>query len=122
MKILIAEDDTLVREMLTSFLSDQGHSVQSTENGAELVKLALGDRPDLIVTDLHMPEMTGNSMVAMLDMYAPLAGIPVIMVTGATKNELDDAGIPKEIPILNKPVDFAKLTGEIEKIAGRKKT
>ena len=120
MKILIAEDDTLVREMLEAFLSEQGHTVQSTENGAELVKIALNDRPDLIVTDLHMPEMTGNSMVAMLDMYEPLAGVPVIMVTGASKSELADAGIPKEIPIIPKPVDFDRLIEEIGKVAARK--
>ena len=121
MKILIAEDDTLVREMLDAFLTEQGHAVQSTENGAELVKLALNEKPDIIVTDMHMPEMTGNSMVAMLDMYAPLAGIPVIMVTGATKGELADAGIPKEIPILSKPVDFDALTAEINRIAEKKR-
>lgn len=121
MKILVAEDDTLVREMLDAFLTDLGHTVQSAENGAELVKLALNEKPDLIVTDLHMPEMTGNSMIAMLDMYAPLAGIPVIMVTGATKSELADFGIPSEIPILTKPVDFDKLTAEVNKIAADKK-
>lgn len=119
-KIIIAEDDTLVREMLDGFLTELGHSVRSVENGAELVKLALTDKPDLIVTDMHMPEMTGNSMVAMLDMYAPLAGIPVIMVTGATKGELADAGIPVEIPVLAKPVDFDKLTAEINKVAAKK--
>ena len=121
MKILIAEDDALVREMLDAFLSDQGYAVQSVENGAELVKLALNERPDLIITDMHMPEMTGNSMVAMLDMYPPLSGIPVIMVTGATKGELADAGIPDEIPVLSKPVDFDRLMSEINKIAAKKR-
>lgn len=119
MKILIAEDDTMVREMLDAFLTDQGHSVQSAENGVELVKLALSEKPDLIVTDMHMPEMTGNSMVAMLDMYAPLASVPVIMVTGATRSELADAGIPTEIPILSKPVDFDRLMAEVNKVASR---
>ncbi|HOW89925.1 MAG TPA: response regulator [Elusimicrobiales bacterium] len=119
MKILIAEDDTMLREMLDSFLSDLGHSVKSAENGAELVKLALDDKPDLIVTDLQMPEMAGNSMIAMLDMYPPLAGIPVIMVTGASQGEIADVGIPSEIPILSKPVDFNRLTEEINRIAGR---
>ena len=112
----------MMREMLASFLSDLGHEVRPVENGAELVRLALGDKPDIIVTDLHMPEMTGNSMVAMLDMYPPLSGIPVIMVTGATSSELALAGVPVEIPVLSKPVDFDKLTGEIDKIAAKKRS
>lgn len=117
MKILIAEDDAPVRDLLEAFLTDLGHQVRASENGAELVKIALNDRPDLILTDMHMPEMTGNSMIAMIDMYPPLAGIPVIMITGATQCELADAGIPSEIPIIGKPVDFDRLADEIKKVA-----
>ena len=120
MKILIAEDDTLVREMLDVFLSDQGHAVRSAGNGAELVKLALDDAPDVIVTDMHMPEMTGNSMAAMLGAYPSLAKIPMIMITGATRGELAAAGIPKGIPVLSKPVDFDRLMTEINGIAAKK--
>ncbi|MCM2267819.1 MAG: response regulator [Elusimicrobiales bacterium] len=119
MKILIAEDDASMRELLNAFLTDLGHEVSSAENGQELVKMALERRPDLIVTDMHMPEMRGDSMIAMLDMYPPLAGIPVIMVTGASDSDLLDAGIPDEIPILHKPLSFDKLTAEIRKIALR---
>ena len=116
MKILLAEDDAPVREMLTEFLAGLGHEVVSVENGQELIKLALDARPDLVVTDMHMPEMTGESMIAMIDMYPPLAGIPVVIVTGSSKMELEDFGIPAEIPIIAKPVDFARLSAEIEKI------
>ena len=119
MKILLAEDDEPVRNLLTDFLTDLGHEVMSVENGQELVKLALESRPDLVVTDMHMPEMAGDSMIAMIDMYPPLAGIPVIMVTGASKMELEDAGIPDEIPVILKPVDFSKLSAEIEKVAAK---
>lgn len=119
MRILIAEDDAPMRELLKVFLTDLGHEVSAAENGQELVKTALESRPDLIVTDMHMPEMRGDSMIAMLDMYTPLAGIPVIMVTGATDSDLLDAGIPDEVPILHKPLCFDKLTAEIRKIALR---
>jgi len=117
MRILIAEDDEALRSLLVDFVSDLGHEVKSAENGAELVKLALGERPDLVMTDLHMPEMTGGSMIAMLDMYPDLAGIPVIVISGATAAELSDMGIPAEIPILPKPFDFSRITLELERIA-----
>lgn len=119
MKILLAEDDEPVRNLLTDFLTDAGHEVVAVENGQELVKKALEERPDLVVTDMHMPEMRGDSMIAMLDMYPPLSGIPVIMVTGASGAELADAGIPAEIPIVHKPVDFDVLAAELAKIEGR---
>lgn len=116
MKILTAEDDELLRTLLADFLSELGHEVNSAENGAELVKLALGERPDLVVTDLHMPEMAGNSMIAMMDMYPDLAGIPMLIISGATAGELADMGIPREIPVLPKPFDFARITLELDKI------
>ena len=120
MKILLADDDPMVRELLTDFLSDLGHEVASAENGQELIKLALAARPDLVIADMRMPEMMGNSMIAMIDLYPPLAGVPVIMVTGVSKMEIDDAGIPPEIPVLFKPVDFEKLAAEVAKIANKK--
>lgn len=116
MNILIAEDDLMLRSLLEDYLTELGHKVRSAENGAELVMLALSERPDMVFTDLHMPEMAGNSMIAMLDMYPDLSGIPVIVITGATKVELADMGIPREIPVLPKPFDFARITMEVEKI------
>jgi CheY-like chemotaxis protein len=119
MLTLVAEDDEALRFLLTDFLEGLGHTVRSVENGAELVKIALAERPDLVVTDLHMPQMTGDSMIAMLDMYPDLSGIPVIIITGATSGELADMGIPKEIPVLAKPFDFAKIAAEVGKITGK---
>ncbi len=119
MRILIAEDDEPVRELLNAFLSDLGHEVQAAENGTELMRLAVEKRPDLIITDMQMPEMRGDSMIAMIDMYPPLAGVPIIMVTGATDGDLFDAGIPPAVPVLRKPVDFDRLTAEIRKVALR---
>ena len=117
MKILIAEDDELLRALLADFVSELGHEVKSAENGLELVKLAMAERPDLIITDLHMPEMEGSSMIAMLDLYPPLTGMPVIVISRATSSEIADMGIPVEIPILPKPFDFGRITAEVERVA-----
>lgn len=119
MKILIAEDDDSLRALLSEFISEMGHDVKSAANGAELVRLALEARPDLVMTDLHMPEMTGASMIAMLDMYPDLSGLPVIVISGATKAELADMGIPAEITILQKPFDLGRIAEELRRVAGR---
>ncbi|MBU2573951.1 MAG: response regulator [Elusimicrobia bacterium] len=116
MRILIAEDDEPLRTLLMVFLSDMGHQARSAENGTGLVEMALAERPDLIITDLHMPEMAGDSMIAMIDIYPDLSGIPVIIVTGATEAEIADMGIPRGIKILPKPFDFDKITAAINAI------
>ncbi len=119
MKILIAEDDLMVQDMLATFLADLGHEVRAVDNGSKLVQMALESVPDLILTDMHMPEMRGDSMIAMLEMYAPLAGVPVVMITGACERDIKEAGIPEGIPIISKPIDFDKLTAQVEKVAAR---
>lgn len=115
MKILIAEDDTMMRALLEDYLLELGHTVRSAGNGVELVELALQERPELVITDLYMPQMPGVSMIAMLDMYPDLTGLPVIVISGATQAELADMGIPKEIPILPKPFDFARIALELQR-------
>ena len=62
MKILIAEDDEFLRLILNDFLSELGHEVKCAGNGVELVTMAMGERPDLVITDLNMPEMAGDSI------------------------------------------------------------
>jgi len=117
MRILIAEDDEMLNALLADYLTELGHSVKSAANGKELLLLALTERPDLVVTDLHMPEMAGHSMIAMLDMYPGLSGLPVIIISGATAAEMADMGIPKEIPVLPKPFDFAKIALAVERVS-----
>ena len=119
MKILVAEDDLMVQEMLVTVLTDLGHVVQAVDNGDKLIKLALEAKPDLILTDMHMPQMRGDSMIAMLEMYEPLAGVPVIMITGASAGEIADAGLPEGITVIPKPLDLAKLSAEVQKAAAR---
>lgn len=117
MKILIAEDNESLRTLLEEYISGLGHEVKSAADGSELVKLALGGRPDLVITDLNMPGMAGDSMIAMMDMYPDLAGIPVIIISGSTPAELADMGIPEGIPILSKPFDFARISLELGLVA-----
>ncbi len=125
MNILVAEDDEPSRELLMDFLTEQGHKVRGVGDGAELVKLAIAERPDLIVTDLQMPNMNGNSMIAMIDAYPGLEGVPVVIISGAADFEIADMGLPPEIKVLHKPYDFelikATLSATAEDIARRKK-
>ena len=116
MRTLIADDDVFVRALLTEFLSELGHEVRSAEDGLELVELALAERPDLVITDLYMPGMAGGSVIAMLDMYPDLAGVPVIVVTGAAPDDLCSMGISRRIPILQKPVSFGQIAVAVAKI------
>ena len=78
-KILVVDDEPEVRKLMEHFLTSKGYDVRIAENGR--VGLAALDsfRPDLVLLDMHMPEMDGAETLRELAVRAPT--LPVIMVT-----------------------------------------
>jgi AmiR/NasT family two-component response regulator len=80
LRIAIADDDQDVRDFLERFLPILGHTVSSTATtGKELVEQCRRSVPDLIITDVKMPDMTGLAAVEAIGKYA---AVPTILVTG----------------------------------------
>jgi CheY-like chemotaxis protein len=59
LKVLIADDDRLVRAMLSDLLAELGHAVVAAENGKDAVDLCARERPDLLILDFLMPKLSG---------------------------------------------------------------
>jgi DNA-binding response OmpR family regulator len=78
-KILVVDDEPEVRKLMEHFLTTKGYEVRAAENGR--VGLAALDTftPDLVLLDMHMPEMDGAETLRGLARRSP--GLPVIMVT-----------------------------------------
>lgn len=79
--ILIAEDSRTQAEQLRFLLEQQGYRVRSAINGKDAFALAQTDRPDLIISDIIMPEMDGYQLCKTIKDDAELNDIPVILVT-----------------------------------------
>ena len=82
MKVLIADDDRLVRTMLADLLAELGHSVVEAANGAEAVALAAREAPELVILDFLMPRLSGlDALRAMRE-----AGLraPAVVLTALT--------------------------------------
>jgi two-component system, response regulator PdtaR len=58
-KVLIADDDLLVRKMLADLLAELGHAVVAAEDGAQAVALCAREAPDLLILDFLMPKLSG---------------------------------------------------------------
>lgn len=78
--ILIAEDDPLVRKTTTHFLTGKGYSVIEASDGKEALELFREKKPDILLTDLRMPELDGLQLVKMVVKEDPT--IPVIIFSG----------------------------------------
>jgi CheY-like chemotaxis protein len=79
-KVLIIEDDPQLRMTLTAYLEDSGYDVREAENGMAGMLLFEKDRPDIVLTDLRMPELDGFGVIEGVMKEDP--AIPVVAFTG----------------------------------------
>ena len=87
-KILIVEDDPDIVELLTYNLRQAGFDVEAVRNGAQALKRAKENPPDLILLDLLLPEVPGLEVCRLLKRDPETEGIPIIMAT-AKGEEID---------------------------------
>lgn len=80
-KILIAEDERDIRELITYTLEFGGFQVIAATNGQEAVELARQHRPDLIILDVRMPKMTGYEACQILKSQEETRAIPVVFLS-----------------------------------------
>ncbi len=78
---LVVDDSMLIRYTICSFLEQRGFTVEAATNGAEGLEIVKRLRPDLIVTDIDMPKMSGPELIAALKDKAETACIPIIIVS-----------------------------------------
>ena len=114
-EILIAEDDPLNRVLLATFLEEAGYRVGVANNGMQALKLIREGMPDLVITDVNMPEMNGLELCRRLRSHHKLARIPIIMLSGLTEPTEILAGYAEGADdYIGKPIDFAVLGAKIE--------
>jgi CheY-like chemotaxis protein len=125
-RLLLVEDEQANRELFRRRLERKGHAVVTAENGLEAVALARGEKPDLIIMDLGLPDIDGWEATRRLKAGAETAAIPVIVLSahaGAEARERAFAAGCEDFE--TKPVDwdslFRKIDAAIAKAAERAK-
>ncbi len=79
---LVVDDSMLIRHTVCRFLEERGFEVQSATNGLEALEILKSARPDIIVTDMQMPKMTGSQLITALKAEPSTAQIPIVIVAG----------------------------------------
>ncbi len=79
---LVVDDSMLIRYTVCRFLEERGFAVESATNGVEALQILERVHPDLIVTDMQMPKMSGSELITALKKNPETADIPVIIVAG----------------------------------------
>lgn len=101
---LVVDDSMLIRYTVCRFLEERGFTVEAATNGAEAVQILDRILPDLIITDMQMPKMSGSELITVLKKNPETAMIPVIIVAGRAsgfdeKENRADFAIYKDIDI-----------------------
>ena len=114
-RVMLVDDDDLVRETIAAFLEDEGFGVLLAGSGPEaLALLAAGDAVDVLVTDLSMPGMDGIAIIQAAQARRP--GLPALLLTGyahADAVAAMDGSAGARFSLLRKPVRGGELVQRI---------
>jgi CheY-like chemotaxis protein len=122
MKVLIIDDDQDIRLIVRFARTKEGEvEVVEAASGAEGVRKAEEEKPDVILMDMKMSSMDGSAALALLRQNAVTAGIPVIFLT-AIQNLQQSAHLKKlgAAGILAKPFDPVTLADQVQAILNKK--
>ncbi len=79
--VLIVEDNELNAKLFRDLLSSRGHRIVETRNGAEAQRLAHSEKPNLILMDIQLPEISGFDVIRMIKADPEIAQVPIIAIT-----------------------------------------
>ena len=117
-KLLIVEDNLAVRELLALALSEAGFYVITAEDGYAGLDQAVTERPDLILTDIEMPNLDGIQMIQRLRLQPECQRIPVLVMSAVHAGVLRQAVSAGANVALQKPVQLMSLIRLVKQILG----
>jgi CheY-like chemotaxis protein len=79
---LVVDDSMLIRHTVCRFFEQRGFTVESATNGQEALETLQRIEPDIIVTDMQMPKMSGSDLITALKKQPATANIPIVIVAG----------------------------------------
>jgi two-component system, cell cycle response regulator DivK len=117
--VLIVEDQIEMRAIAAAYLERQGYRVLATGNGAEGVRRAHEDRPDLILMDVSVPGMDGIQATAALKADPATREIPIVVVSAHPYGSVGRRAVAAGCDgWLNKPCDPRRLLQEVQRRVG----
>jgi len=115
-KILVVDDSDDTREMMAKLLELESFTVVTAEDGSAGLTLANAEMPDLIITDINMPNMNGIEMIKRLRKLPMFGSVPIMAITAygnGVAREALEAGADRAA---TKPVQFNALVIEIREL------
>jgi excisionase family DNA binding protein len=116
LSVLVVEDDKDMQKLYALNFDEWGLNIRLhfEANGLNALLHIAKHRPDIVITDLHMPNLDGFEMINSLRNDASFSAMDILVVTGMNKGEISErGGLPKDVMVFAKPVSFATLQGYV---------
>jgi CheY-like chemotaxis protein len=118
-KILIVEDDDDLRALYSYMLAAGGYKVKAVRNGLEALAEIQVNRPDVIVTDIIRPGLSGLDLIAAVRSNDELADLPVVAITSFGESLREEARAAGATDSIDKPTEIARMREMIEAAVSR---
>jgi two-component system phosphate regulon response regulator PhoB len=116
-KILLVEDNSGLADLLSVYLHSLGYEISWARTSAQGISKALAEVPDLIITDLNLPDMTGVDAAVILKQDSTTADIPIVLLTatavGEWKDKAFNAGVAE---YMVKPISLLELANVLRRL------
>ncbi|MBM7509838.1 MULTISPECIES: response regulator [Nocardioides] len=119
-RILVADDDVDIRELVEFKLSTLGHEITAVADGAAAVEACQASRPDLAVLDVMMPGVSGLEAIRAIRADPGLADLPVILLTARAQESDVESGFDSGADdYITKPFSPRELAARVEALLSR---
>lgn len=120
-RIVIADDDADIRELVVFKLRHGGHDVVPVADGAAAVEACTSQRPDLVILDVMMPGMSGLEAARALRQDTDMDGLPIIMLTArAQESDIEQGFEAGADDYVVKPFSPRELAARVDAVLARK--
>lgn len=111
-KILVTDDDENLRDLMSRALEAQHYQVFEARNGSECLQQIQEEAPDLVVMDIEMPAVRGDTAIRIIRRHRTLREIPIVVISeGRLEPSLEALGIPEHGTHLPKPFRINEFLG-----------
>lgn len=122
MKILIADDDAVIRTLVRRIAAHSSHDIIQAETGREALALVQIADPDLLITDFHMPDMDGLELIDAIRALPQYRRLPIICLSSEDDPVIVAHIIGKGVAdYVLKPVRPGELANRIRAVASRER-
>jgi DNA-binding response OmpR family regulator len=117
--ILVVDDDPVILQLLQVNFEMEGFTVLTAADGVEGVERTRADRPDIVVSDVMMPRMSGLELVSALKGDPDTAGIPVLLLTAKAQQADVTTGLEQGADdYVTKPFEPLELVDRVNRLLG----